>query len=186
MQQDFIAALFLTSSREESPAMRRAAMMERKCSPYPPEHCKTFGTGYFTDMVNFRVDLNANEVTWEDQSGYAPFYLPEAIESFMDKPENMSREKATEYAKKLITIPHHYGVYHTARVYVFTPSKGETSPENRRKEFLPAYLITFGVVGYPYTLYVSAEGAAILSEYRDRSRFSMVHLRFGTCRKLTK
>jgi hypothetical protein len=86
---------------------------------------------------------------------------------------------ATEYAKKLITIPHHYGIYPTARVYVF----GETSPENRRKDNHPAYLITFGAVGHPYTLYVSAGGEAIMSEYNYRS---VIHLRFGTCRKLTK
>jgi hypothetical protein len=146
----------------------------------PSEHCKTRRTGAYIDMVNFRVDLKANKITWEDQSGHAPFYQPEAIEMYMGKPDNMSREQATEYVKKLITIPNDLGIFHTERVYVYTPTEGEL---DRRKENLPAYLITFGLFGYPYTLFIYAEGTAILSEYHYRS---VVDLRFGTCRKLTK
>jgi hypothetical protein len=151
------------------------------------EHCKTEPVTGYTDLINFRIDLSKNKVTWEEQYGLAPFYEPEMIEYIM-RTEKLSREEATKRVKgPYSATTYDFNIYHTERIYDTIFVDEVTRKHLDPPRYVPAYLITFGEMGRGYSVYVSGKDShAILSEYVSDGDATWINLRFGKCRKQVK
>jgi hypothetical protein len=155
--------------------------------PFPAkEHCKTESNNGYEDFINFRIDLVANTVTWDEQSGLAPFYEPHMIEYYTQK-EKLSREEATARVKVKRPLIHNaFDIRHTDKIYdrIFTDEINRTALNP--PIYIPGYVITFGDRDTNYSIYIPGKNSnAILSQYVGDHDASWVNLRFGKCRTLT-
>jgi hypothetical protein len=154
--------------------------------PFPARlHCKTESVGGFHDLINFRIDLAANTVTWDDQYGLSAFYQLEMIKYYMQT-QKISEAEATAKVKGPWRLIHYaFNIRHTEKIYDHIHTDEINRELLKTPQHVPAYLITFGDEDSNYSLYIPGKNNnAILSEYVGDNDASWVNLRFGKCRKL--